>query len=94
VFSVDLNTKYLPTNASSYGIHPDPKGICFGNCILLVRSGNKLNDANIAYCRTGTAYGYNIAADSNGNSPLTGSNGTDPNSRFTVAELEVFSVKY
>jgi hypothetical protein len=27
VFSVDLNTKYLPTNASSYGIHLDPTGI-------------------------------------------------------------------
>ena len=91
VFSVDLNTKYLPTNASSYAIHPDPKGICFGNCILLVRSSNKLNDANIGYCRVGTDRRYNIAADGNGKSPLTS---IDPESRFTVAELEVFSVSY
>ena len=39
----------------------------------------------------GAAYNYNIAADGDGNSPLTG---TTANKHFTVAELEVFSVTY
>jgi len=34
VFSVDTNTKYLPTNGGDIGIRPDPSGICFGNHIL------------------------------------------------------------
>ena len=50
VFSVDLNIKYLPTNASNLGIWVDPKGISFGNCLLKVRSENKLNEINKGFC--------------------------------------------
>jgi hypothetical protein len=63
VFSVDTNTKYLPTNGGDKGIWPDPNGIIFGSCILDVRSDNKLNDTNEGRCYVGAGNNYNIEGD-------------------------------
>ena len=63
VFSVDTNTKYLPTNGGDKGIWLHPTGICFGCCILDVSSDTILNDTNEGRCYVGANRYYNIEGD-------------------------------
>ena len=48
VFSLHTNTKYTPTN-NDKAIYTYSNGFCFGNTILRVASGGKLNDSNAGY---------------------------------------------
>ncbi len=65
VFSVDTNTKYLPTPTKRFDkrIATNQRGINFGNGILLVTSDNKLNGTNQGRCNVGASNGYDIEGD-------------------------------
>ena len=84
VFSLHNNTKYTPSDYDK-AIYTTSSGFSFGNGILLATSNNKLNDNNEGRCCVGTDRFYNIVADADGKSPLTGEK-----DKFTVSELEVY----
>ena len=81
----NLDTKYTPSNVDN-ATFGRSDGFVFGNCILAV-IGTKLNDNNAGRCYVGTGNHYNIDADANGKSPLTGEK-----DHFTPAEIEVYQV--
>ena len=82
LFSIDKNTKY-PVKDDSGASRPHARGFEFGELALYVSTDGNLNDQNKGYSKLKNY--YNMQADENGNSPLTGVNGN-----FTVAELEVY----
>jgi hypothetical protein len=82
VFNVDH--KYTPNNFDK-AVFMYSNGFSFGHLILLL-TGNMLNNNNEGRCLTGKSNYYHIEGDV---SPLTGEK-----EKFTCAELELYQVIY
>jgi hypothetical protein len=82
-----MTSKFAPNNFNN-SIWVHDAGFTFG-CNILRLGSNPLNSENSGFCHVGKGNYYDIEADKNGNSPLTGEK-----EKFTVAELEVYKVFY
>jgi hypothetical protein len=80
-----MNHKYIPNNWQK-AIYTNSHGFSFGNGILGVISGTKLNQHEEGMCSTGKERYYDIEGDF---SPLT-----YQKDRFTCNQLEVYKVIY
>ena len=93
MFSVDTQTVYHNHYPSEAVWHNSTDGPWFTSTLGI--EGDTMNDKDKGYS-TYNNENYPVRPDSQGNDPLTGvkDTGNDNWNRFTLEELEVFTVKF